>query len=1337
MKVNGVLTGDYEIIEQIGEGGFGIVYKARQQTTGQLVAIKMVRPMANRDEAIADRLMSRFLRETKLCAKLYHPHIVQVIDAGQADDGQLYTVFSFAPGKSLQQVLAEEGPPSPREVKHLMMQVLDALACAHAEGIIHRDLKPSNIMVVPTGARRNAVVLDFGIGTVARAVDGQEYTRLTGTAELIGTPGYAAPEQLKGQATSSSTDLFSWGLVVLECFTGEPVYCGHSLPDIIFRQLSPDPVPIPEALQHHPLGMLLAEVLRKDVDERPSSAAEILTRLDACDLSRLNAEHRAFRYANASLLGHSAPVSATRHASGQRQVTALCCELAVEGPRAPLEQERHDDLLRELFATCAAIAEQHGGSLVAAMGRQMLSFFGFVRADEHDALHAARAALAIEHAVLTEHERISPRQIELRVRLGLHTGLIAVSDASTDAEIAVGSTPALAAKIAALASPNTTMVSATTRRSLRAHYSFEAAGVLEGEAGGTDVYCLSAGSKAPGEGEHRDDLTELLPLVGRERELGLLEDLWKRACAGAGQCSLITGEPGIGKSRLVAEICAWVREEPHTRLELRCVSEAQNSPLLPVREMIERLLAQEPSDDPLSRVEGLLSRHGFDLGLVIPLYASMLDLELSSDYAPLDISPALRKQRTYEALRTLVAKLACERPVLMLVEDMHWADPSTTEFIQVLSTEIADSAVSVLITARPEFSPGVLAAGILHVSLNRLPSYETEALVAELADGREVPQDVLGEIVRRTDGVPLFVEEFTRMLFESGVLVPEGDAYVIGRPLSLVEVPSSLRDLLSSRLDRLGVAKSTAQVAAAIGREFGVPLLFAAGAAESSELAAHLEQLREAGLIQQKRSRKERRYLFKHALVRDAAYESLAKRDREQVHLDIARALESKFSDVAESRPELLAHHYAGAERKREAIDYAKKAAASGLRRSAYMETQSQVEQALGWSDAFEPGGERKTVELELNSLLMPAMMAAEGYGNARLESVMSNILELSESIGSSPHEFPTLYALTTYHHLRSNRHEAMRFAEKMVALYEKSGVTIQGLAAYAMLSQCFIMAGRYEEAREIAERSVALHDPQEHRDMVLSFGVDIGVFGRCMVAQSLTYLGYLDRAVEEYDRAIALAREMKLPDMLSLALFLSAYAHRSRRDHERIIEVTDEVIVTSERYGLAFTRTWGLMMRCVATHDVEELDALLAAQKKRGELAGTPFLVSILAESEMARGRPAAAMIHVDEALRFADEHQERWYLPAVLCLKGMCLEALGGSNDAAEAVYLQAIDIAREQQAKTEQLDATVELAKLWAGQGRTEEARGMLSEIYGWFTEGLGTQSLIRARDVLDNL
>ncbi|WP_437332072.1 TOMM system kinase/cyclase fusion protein [Sorangium sp. So ce394] len=1386
----------YEIVSALRESGFADVYKGRQLATGQMVAIKVMRPARGGKPADVARRCARFHQETRFCAQLHHPNIVRLIDAGQTDEGTLYTIFEFVPGKNLAEVLAEETALDPTEARHLMLQVLDALGCAHGQSVVHRDLKPSNIMIVSTGARRNALVLDFGIGAlIAGAMEGVD-AKLTPSNEILCTPAYAAPEQLLGQPVSVRSDLYAWGLVFLECLTGRPTITGRSLQEVLFRQASSEPIPIPAALLGHPLGTLLRRATLKNVAERVATASGLLRELEACGVEGLSREDfvaRARGLASAPEPDPGAPdegrwgygASATTPldrppregrpepsdraaadtlpspatprpedtpspadgelASGagcldaeRRPLTVVCCAFSTSGPGLKdTDVEEIDDLLGEQQDVCDEIARRHRGRFAGALGDQILLHFGYPSAQEDDARRAARAALEIAEDVRARSARLAAaRGIALEVRIGLHTGLVVAGQPQRYTQH-LGTTPRIATRLSALAAPGTIAVSGDAFRLLRSRFTFEpiASRDLSGAERQSAIYRM--GREIPRSTQDQDTAgRDTEPLIGRSQELELLLQRWSQVRQGIGQSILVTGGPGIGKSRLTWELVRRLRGDSHSCLECRCTPDRRNSALHPLIELLERLIDPGRDDAPgrrLARLEALLSRRGFDLAETVPLFAALLSIPLDARYAAPQDPPPRQKERTLNALVSMLFDMAEERPVLFMVEDLHWADPTSLEWLGMLIVDVPSARLMMLLTARPEFSPPWSTSGMLQIQLGRLDREHVEHMVARLAGGRSLPEPLLEQVVDRTDGVPLFVEELTRMVLESGALVDEGDHYTLSEPFSELAIPSTLRGLLMARLDRLGRAKETARIAAVLGREFSLEVLSAVTTLDGELVQEDLDRLMAADLIHRKRRLNNPTYMFKHVLIRDAAYESLSKRSRRRLHACVARAMEERFPELVAARPDLLAHHHAAAEQKQQAIAYAEIAAERALKRPANAddtEAIGHVTQALGWLSAIADDRERALAELRLNSLLVVALLDRLGYMPRELEAAVKRCEELIDAFGDSPMTAPTLWAMFWYHNFRSHRSEARALTERILGMATRSQDTRQRAASMVVLGNCLFFEGKLAEARPHLARGVELYDPAD-REHVSLYGFDPKACGQYTLALLLYLMGCPAQAFAQGEAAVAWARELDHPNTLGMALLHLAGVYHYGRQREKVAALTDALMELTTSHHLWFKELcWAL--HSWAQRDLEKLRQDVEAIRHTGQTMGLPYWLSLVAEIEAERGQHEAAVERLAGCLRLAAELGEVYYVPELYRLKALSLRALGGgAEQESERCFQQSIAIAREQGARAIELRSTLSICRMLARQDRRDEARALLRESSGWPAECADLPEFAEAR------
>jgi TOMM system kinase/cyclase fusion protein len=1335
-----VLRHRYELLASLGEGGFGSVYKARQLTTGQSVAIKVLRLHDRSDPQERERRVGRFQREMQLCAQLQHPNIVRLIDSG-AEGDLLYTVFEFAPGQDLAQVLADEGALRPTEAKYLMLQVLDALAAAHEKGVIHRDLKPANLMIIPTGARRNVLVLDFGIGAFTREAQTSELHRITLTNESVGTPSYAAPEQLRGHAPTPRSDLYSWGLVFVECLSGKRVIQGATLAQVVFKQLSPDPVPIPAAIAEHPIGSLLRRATSKDVEARNVTAIELLRELDACDLTTLRLQERS-----SSELRAVATVTVDLEPRQQliegerRQVTAVCWTFSarpVGGAR--VDAEEIDQILGQQQEACAGVARRFGGHIAGALGDTMLFYFGYPTAREDDARRAARAALAVKAEIEARSVSLAKsRGAAIDVRAGVHTGIV-VARELRDASLSglgyvVGATPKLAMKLAARAAPGTILVSATTRPLLRKEFQTEpvvSAAPHEVEALGASLL----------HGVEVEVGADDIPLVGRGSEIEILLTRWSRAKAGEGQAVLISGEPGIGKSRLARELDERIGDEPHRWLECRCTPDTSKTPFYPIVDLLDRLLDPGREIQPETKVqklEALLSLYGFELSEAMPLFGSLLSFTLPKSWTPLDVSPQKKREMTRNAVLSLLLELAEREPLVLVLEDLHWADASTLELLDRFVTELPSAPILAVFTARPELTPSWLSSAVHTLPLARLGAPDIERMAARLTGGRGLPAEVVSRIVARTDGVPLFVEEIVRSMIDSGALVEAGDHYNLGQPLSDASIPATLRDSLVARLDRLGRAKETAQIASVLGREVVFDVLRALSSLDEAALHEDLERLVAAELMYRKRRLKGSSFTFKHALVRDAAYDSMLRRTRQQIHARVAAVLEEKFPATVAERPEVLAHHHAAADQKREAVGYGQRAALSALMASANVEAVQHAQAALAWLDGFADGAERAEAELNINGLLVPALMS-RGWMDRELKATIDRSHELLAQTPNSTYSGPSLWILALYYLLGGEeRAKAAAIAERQIEVARSLGDTGQEAVALALLGPAKMLEGRYAECREDLERALALHDPAKHAALRFMYGQDSKVSACMGLGAVCWFMGYPDQSKAHLDAALTWAKELKHAVSHGVSLMYQMFIAYERRDREAVRAHAAEHRALAERYGLFEQGTHVDALRAWADGDLKTALGAVAMREGFGTRMDLSFYHGVLAEIEADGGLFDAAIERVDRCLARDVQVGEAYHEPKLLRFKGtFLLRRDPGAHDEAQACFRRAIEVARRQGARALELMAATALAADLVQLGRRQEAREALEPIFSWFTEGHDAIPLVEARGLLEKI
>jgi TOMM system kinase/cyclase fusion protein len=1304
--VGTVFADVYDVLAEIGVGSFGRVYQARRRSTGQLVALKTLRIDDVAADAAPERQVERFRRETALYADLAHPNIVRLLDAAETADGLLYAVFEYVPGRTLKDVLAVEGALAPREASRLMAQVLDALACAHAHGVVHRDLKPENIMVAQTGARRNAMIVDFGLaGFLA---DRAGASRLSGTHEMMGTPCYAAPEQLRGEPPSPRADLYSWGLIFLETLTGEPAIVGASPQEVIHRQLGLDPVPVPSSIRDRRLRRLLEATVAKRADRRTARVEDLLDALEESG---------------------SARVATPRTGEAERrQVTVVCCGVTfVGGSAGGLDLEELDHLLHVQHAVLDEIASRTGGVVTSVLADRVMLVYGHPQAREDDARRAGRAALQIvAQAARWNQLYAAERDVRLEMRVGVHTGLVIAREegpSHPSLRDVIGHTPQIAVRLAELAHAGEVLASLDTQHLFRDQLVVEPVGehhVPETSRPIGVVRLVGTRSAASA----TLSLDEASPLVGRSREIEHLRSLWGDAQAGTSAAVLVSGDPGMGKSRLVHELRRSV--PPDSWLECRCMPENQNTPLRPISDLLTALEAS---------LERLLTRHGFDVAETLPLLAASLGLAGDEPATRPTHTPDRQKELTLDTLVRLLFAVATERPVVLVVEDLHWADPTTLELVKLLVQEVraplgpGAPRLVIVLTARPSFTApwGVGDTPLIHLSGLARPDVET--LVRRRVGDAALSPEVLDQVVRNAEGVPLFVEEVVRMLVESAP--PPGEE---------LGIPASLRDLLTARLDTLSPgARELAQVAAVLGREFSDDMLRAAASVDVEVVQADLRELIETGIVLQRRSVKWTTYVFKHVLLRDAAYETMVRSTRRGLHRRVAETLRDLFPDVEQQRPELLAHHLEHGGQPARAAQYLKIAGDRTMARGAYVESIRQFERGLACLHAEPHARERWVDELGLAESLGTALIATRGYSAPAVEEAFARASEICDRLGG---DVPTrvLYGLWGVRLTRADRDATAALLPRLIEAAERNGDPVSWLFAHGATGVRAFFGGDPRQAHEEFRRSIRWYDTEGYRQFVREYGYDGGLYNFGYLAWSLQQLGAWASAVDVAEQAIAHAERNGSPYGISVALVFRALIARDQGDVATVVRLGDRAIPLATTQKLLYwlgpaacLRGWASLRQGdveLATTQVMQGLELLDVVGQRTTYA---YHLAALVEIHLTRGEVDAGLAAVERGLALCATSLDCFYEPELLRLRGELLRR-DGRLAAAEADFRRALDLACRRGGRWHELRAATSLARLLDERNQRDAAHGLLLSVYSSFDVTCDTSDLRDARALL---
>jgi class 3 adenylate cyclase/predicted ATPase len=1053
----------------------------------------------------------------------------------------------------------------------------------------------------------------------------------------------------------------------------------------------------------------------------------------------------------------SAPSARPEDRAERRQVTVMFSDLV--GSTALSARMDPEDLREVISAYQKCVAETvqlFGGFVAKYMGDGVLIYFGYPQAHEDDAERAVRAGLELVAAVgaLKTHAR-------MQTRVGIATGVVVVGDligsGASQEQAIVGETPNLAARLQGIAEPNCVVIAESTRKLVGNLFEIQDYGAqeLKGIAGPVRAWVALRQASVEGRFEafHASGLTEL---VGREEELELLLRRWSKAKAGEGQVVLLSGEPGIGKSRLTAALLERLAAERHTRLRNFCSPQHTDSALYPTIGQIERAAGFRHDDAPLAKLDKLdaLLAQSLTSPHDAALLAEMLSIPNDGRYPALELTSPERRQKTLETLVSQVTTLARQSPVLIIFEDAHWADPTSLELFGRIVDKIPNFRALLIVTYRPEFDPPWIGRPhVAALTLNRLGEREIAAMIDRVTGNISLPKSIRQDIIERTDGIPLFVEEMTKAVLEAGS-EDAAERAVAVVPSPAVPVPASLHASLMARLDRLGPAKEVAQIGAAVGREFSHALLAAVMRKPEAKLQSALDRLVAAGLVFRQGVPPYATYLFKHALVQDAAYGTLLREARRALHARIAETLERQFAEVVESQPELLARHCTEAGLVEKAAGLWGKAGQQSVARSALVEGVAQLGKALGQIATLPATPVLRREEIKLQVASASALFHVKGYTSPETISAFERanaLIEQAETLGEHPEgedallRFSVMYGQWTGNFSAGNFARAAEQAKQFLALAEKLGRSAPLLVAHRLMGGTLFLSGEFQTARLHLDQAITLYAPEEHRSLATRFGQDIGVASLVYRSFVLYRLGYPDGARVDVDEALKCARDLGQAGTLLYALLGAAFFDVACGRFDLAEAPVEEMFALSERLGLPLWKGFGELLRgCifVATDRGDQATPLigfgLSALGATRMTIFSPFGLTWLARAHAACGRVTEAQNALSEALDVVSKTNERWDEAEIHRTAGeLAASLLRADPRAAESHFRQSLAIARRQDAKSFELRAAINLARLWRVQGRRDEARELLAPIFGWFTEGFDMPDLVEAKALLEDL
>ena len=1268
----------FEIIEEVGGGAMGQVFSAWDEELQREVALKF---LLQPEGLGGTPLILPLRREARAIAHLDHENIVRIFDVSELtgapeEPSVPCLVMERLEGESLEALLRRERPLGLRRSLEIMSAVAAGLAHAHERGIVHRDLKPSNVFITRQGTVK---LLDFGLAHLL-AGGGSPLPHLP----TAGTPSYMAPEQWRGEKQDARTDVWSAGVMLFEMLTGRQPYTNASLEALRLRVLSPEPVPsvrtrMPELPEE--VEALVAAALAKEPQRRLPSAQELREQLRLLEerLGPWREEPRAL-------------------APERRQVTLVSCKLAGLGGLAQaLDAEDLSELEAAFHQSCSEIIQQHGGSMTTCLGDAVLACFGYPVAQEEDSEHAVRAGMALSRLLpqVLRTRLPHPSLGTLAVCVGLHTEMVAFDDILPELRgrtpTIQGEAPRIAVWLARQAGLNEVLLSDTSHTLVQRSFDAERLGIrtFEGLAGERKVECwrVVRARKAVFRFDRALAIGTLSPLVDRKREMEQLLHWWARAEQGEGGLVLITGEAGIGKSRLIQELRDRVSPESSVRLRCQCWSQFNNSSFYPIIEMLQHLFHLDPEGMPQQNLRALeVQLRKFEMAPErMALIASFLSLPIKENFPVLQLSPERQKERTFEALADLLLRIAREKPVLGVVEDLHWADPSTLTLLGYLMEKLEHSRVLLVLSARSGFqSPWSAEARLHRLVLERLSAELTGTLVKEAAGEHTLSEEMVHQLVVKTDGIPLFAEEMTYMMLERAT---SGAAPSFG---TLSSIPVTLHELLLARLDMLPARqKALAQLCSVVGRSFSHVLLATLTRRSPNSLRRDVESLVDTGLLQQVDDT-EPSYQFRHALVQEAAYQSQLRGTRRQHHRRIAQALVEQFPDWVEAQPELLAHHYTEAGEYQLAVQYWAQAGIRASLRSANREAVNHLQMALKLLRTLPDRDQRIREELQLLIALGIPLSQQQGYRSPEVKKTYFRARELFLLVGESLPQLELSYwGPYAYYFARAEYTVGHELAEQLVALGQRQDNRELLCLGYRMLGTDFFTWGRMKQGLEYVERAVAcsVFTIEEHRALAVRHWTNPRAMALIFASIVHSATGQGERALFFEQEALELSRRIGHPHTLAYVLTYAGVARMMRRDVPGTLKVAEECHALSREHWFRLWLVWsGLLCawaRSALGHPEEGLVQMrrwLGEWRRAGIRAGMPLNIGMLAEVHLCLRQPYEALCVVREGLKWVAAVREAYFESELYRIEGEALRALGRTEEARDS-FLQGVRIAYAQ--------------------------------------------------------
>jgi len=1352
--------GKYRLVKELGRGGMGVVFLAVDQKLLRNVALKIPLLAHSSRGALSEsqkkERKSRFLREAQSMAKMKHPNLCQVYDHDEFGEWH-YLVMEYIEGEPLSTHMRKRKIFSQTEASRLLCTVAMALESLHDQGLVHRDLKPQNIMMTKTF---EPIVMDFGLSRPF-LVEEEEREALTGEGVFIGTLAFCSPEQILGRSDDigPATDIYTLGVILYQLVTGQlPFRPSPTLGWEILNQVSPAPSKLRPDLD--PLiDAICLKSLAKQPSDRYSSAkafADDLQRVMDCDsvnyATVIEQINQTGTLSQRMVETSYEPVTGFVSQAELRYVTVVAfgCEIGDDG----IDETHYtiSERMLEQSVSFKSFVEQRifplGGVVVQETGSELIVCFGYPQAFEDSAQRAARAAIKMMHDLSTSlPETNLPHASQYWAVIHSGEAVVEQPDPQVNEILLNGEVRTTVMKIASVTEPGMVVMTAATHQKIALYFEHESLGSIRVRGVQKPYELFKLIKEKPN--RNRVDLVDpgnLSPMVGRNSELATLKERWEHALDGLGQIVLLIGSAGLGKSRLIRELREHVINDGLELIEViefRCSQNQQGTSFFPAVEYLSRSLDFEHLNEParLEAVVQVLSELKMESVENISLLCMLLGVPTDSRFPELNLSPQKIKERTELLLLKWLSQLTQVSPVLFIVEDLHWLDPSTLELLEKHVSEFQAGRMLSILTFRPEFeTPWKSKPHQTQIALNRLTTRQIGEMVCKRAQRTALPELVLKSMIERTDGVPLFIEELLAVMIESGVLERADQGEDISALLNFI--PAALQDLLLSRLNRMGANREVIQLAATIGREFEISLLSAASALSADQIQFELDKLVAAEILFRNRNDLSANYIFKHALLQDAAYKSMLTKKRQSCHQRIAEAIERGFQDIVNTQPALLAHHFTEAGVTDLAIQYWLKAGQTSQSQSANIAAIRHFERGLELTMSLPKSPSRDLLELNLKLPLSGLLMAIKGYAAPEVEPIQNRCIEIARGVGDDSLLFTVLIANWEWLFIRGRHEESFVRCPEVIQLAHALNRPGMKSEAHWCQNCTSFYSGDFESTRRHALIGAENYDRTASIEYAKVTQQNSGPLNLAYLGMAQWQLGYADQAFQSLHLALEMAMELKHPFTEAMVLWKVSQTYDFAGMGEQTIEYADRCLRIADEQQFAFWSALangckGVGLKYLGRfHDsIDLLKTSILQLESTGSFILFPKYRSHLAESFWKAGLFDAAQTQLDQA--FLDQNAGEYFMHAELLRIQGDFHFDRGNLNQAEDSYSKSLSVAINQNAKMYQLKTTLRLCNLWKQQKAIDAIKTKLKPLYDGFSEGLKMPVLIAAKEILDSL